>query len=53
VPPRDARVPHCLVARTVKGKGVAYMERSRTWHLGYLAPADAEATLREIGEDDG
>ena len=52
VPPRDAQVPHCLVARTVKGKGVSYMERSRTWHLGYLAPADAAATLAEIGDDD-
>src|SRR5690606_23818357 len=40
--------PHCVVARTVKGKGVAYMERARTWHLGYLAPPDAEATLKEI-----
>lgn len=40
--------PHCVIAQTVKGKGVSYMELSRTWHLGYLAPADAEATLKEI-----
>lgn len=40
--------PHCLIADTVKGKGVEYMELSRTWHLGYLAPADAAATLKEI-----
>ena len=35
------RQPTCVVARTVKGKGVDYMELSRSWHLGYLAPADA------------
>jgi transketolase len=34
----------------VKGQGVRYMELSRTWHLGYLAPADAEAALREIDD---
>jgi len=39
-----------LVARTVKGKGVSYMEATRTWHLGYLAPGDAEAALAEIGD---
>jgi transketolase len=52
LPPTTARRPQLLVARTVKGKGVAYMESSRTWHLGYLAPGDAAATLAEIGEDD-
>lgn len=41
-------VPMCVIANTVKGKGVGYMELSRTWHLGYLAPSDAEATLREL-----
>ena len=40
--------PQCIVARTVKGQGVGYMELSRTWHLGYLAPADAATTLEEI-----
>lgn len=41
--------PQCVVAHTTKGKGVHYMESSRTWHLGYLAPSDASATLAEIG----
>jgi transketolase len=40
--------PQCIVANTVKGKGVGYMEMSRTWHLGYLAPADAADTLKEL-----
>jgi transketolase len=37
-----------VIARTVKGKGVGYMELSRTWHLGYLAPSDAAATIKEL-----
>lgn len=41
--------PVC-VAHTVKGKGVNYIELSRTWHLGYLAPADAADALREHGQ---
>jgi transketolase len=47
--PRD-RVgpPQCVIAHTLKGKGVPYMEASRMWHLGYLAPSDAEKTLAEI-----
>lgn len=40
--------PVCVVAHTVKGKGVSYMELSRRWHLGYLAPADAADALREL-----
>jgi transketolase len=51
VPPPASAQPTCIVAHTVKGHGVAYMEHSRTWHLGYLAPVDAAATLKELDED--
>jgi transketolase len=47
VPPAGER-PHMIIAHTVKGKGVKYMEESRLWHLGHLAGADAEATIEEI-----
>ncbi|QFQ86686.1 transketolase [Paracoccus kondratievae] len=40
--------PCCIIARTVKGKGVSYMETEPGWHLGYLDPSDAEAARREI-----
>jgi len=42
--------PHLVVAHTVKGKGVEYMEMSRVWHLGYLAPPDAEATIADVAD---
>jgi transketolase len=42
--------PSCIVAHTIKGKGVSYMENQLLWH--YRAPrgADLETALREIGE---
>ena len=50
LPAPDSQIPVCVVAHTIKGKGVGYMELSRTWHLGYLAPPDAAAALRELGQ---
>lgn len=42
------QVPCCIIAKTVKGKGIAYMETEPGWHLGYLDPSDAEAAIAEI-----
>ncbi|WP_448808511.1 transketolase [Agromyces bauzanensis] len=41
-------VPTCIIANTVKGKGVSYMETEPGWHLGYLVPADGERAVAEI-----
>jgi len=42
--------PSCIIAHTVKGKGVSFMENSVLWH--YRTPQDDEytAALRELGE---
>lgn len=40
--------PACIVARTLKGKGVSYMETEPGWHLGYLDPQDAKDAVDEI-----
>jgi transketolase len=41
--------PTCVVARTLKGKGVSFMEASpRDWHLGILGPEDYERAKAEI-----
>ncbi|WP_136443712.1 transketolase [Pacificoceanicola onchidii] len=42
--------PLCIIARTLKGKGVSYMETEPGWHLGYLTPADAARAVQEIEE---
>lgn len=40
--------PVCIISRTLKGKGVTYMETEPGWHLGYLTPADAQRAIDEI-----
>ena len=35
-----SRNPHCIVAKTVKGKGVSFMENIPSWHG--MAPNDEE-----------
>lgn len=50
--PRNSECPQMIIAHTVKGKGVKYMEDSRLWHLGHLAGADAEATIEEIMQNE-
>ncbi len=40
--------PACVIAKTVKGKGVSYMETEPGWHLGYLDPADGARARAEI-----
>ena len=44
----DRMQPVCVIAETVKGKGVSYMETEPGWHLGYLDPQDAERARAEI-----
>jgi transketolase len=50
LPPATFDKPLCIIARTVKGKGVSYMELSRTWHIGYLSPDDSAAAVKEIDQ---
>lgn len=45
--------PCCIIARTMKGKGVDYMETEPGWHLGYLAPEDEAHARNQILADGG
>ncbi|MBP6053699.1 MAG: transketolase [Pseudomonadales bacterium] len=48
---QDKEKPTCIIARTLKGKGVSFMEASpREWHLGALGEQDLERARREIME---
>ncbi len=40
--------PALVISRTVKGKGVSFMETEPGWHLGWLDTPDAEAAIAEI-----
>ena len=40
--------PTAVVAHTVKGKGLSFMEEDFGWHLGYLMPEDEADALTEL-----
>jgi transketolase len=42
--------PSCLVARTVKGKGVSFIADKDGWHGRALKPDECERALAELGE---
>lgn len=48
-PSPTAAAPRCVIAHTVKGRGVSFMENSVLWH--YRSPQDDEfaAALKELG----
>ncbi|WP_255272053.1 hypothetical protein [Actinomadura madurae] len=37
-----------MIAHTVKGKGISYMERDFGWHLGWLAEPDEIDAVNEL-----
>lgn len=41
--------PKCLIARTVKGKGVSFMESINLWHYTRLNPQSFAEALGELG----
>ena len=45
--------PTAIVARTVKGKGVSFMEGQSSWHGKAPSRAEAEQALRELGDPRG
>ncbi|GJD49750.1 Apulose-4-phosphate transketolase subunit A [Methylobacterium crusticola] len=42
--------PRVVIARTVKGRGVSFMEDVRGWHADVIAPAQYEALRSELRE---
>ena len=42
--------PTCILAYTVSGKGVSFMEHGWQWHLGYLGPKDLARAYQEVLE---
>ena len=47
--PREAGKPRVLVAHTVKGKGISFMENNNEWHHNRLTKANYELALTELG----
>jgi len=46
LPPSNSDQPTVIIAKTIKGKGVPFMELSRAWHVANLAGADYEEVVQ-------
>jgi transketolase len=40
--------PRLIIAHTVKGKGVSFMEASDGWHAGHLTPEQYQTAMAEV-----
>ena len=47
--PNEPGKPSCVIAHTVKGKGVSFMEQSVLWHYRPPDAGEYEAALAELG----
>lgn len=45
---RESESPFCLVARTVKGKGISFMEGNPAWHHQHPAGKQIEIARRDV-----
>lgn len=45
---RQGAKPLCVIASTIKGKGVSYMENQAGWHHGCPNPAQYEQAMKEL-----
>jgi transketolase len=48
---RTTSAPLCIVARTIKGKGVSFMENNNSWHHSRLTNTNFELALSELNLD--
>ncbi len=45
LPEADSQIPTCIVAHTVKGKGVEFMENQARWHSGKITNEQMEKSI--------
>jgi transketolase len=48
--PRTRNQPFCIVARTIKGKGVSFMEDNNAWHHARLTKKNFELAMTELSQ---
>jgi transketolase len=49
LPPITHDKPTVIIASTIKGKGVSFMEKVVGWHAGSLSKADMEKAIADVG----
>ena len=47
--PFEKNKPSCIIAHTVKGKGVSFMENKLLWHYRVPDGEEYKAAMRELG----
>ena len=50
--PSDSEKPQMIIAKTIKGKGVSFLENKEGWHGKALGKEDYEKAVKELGEVD-
>ena len=48
IPAAGSFVPTCIIAHTVKGKGVSFMENQVKWHAGKISDEQLEMAIAEL-----
>ncbi|MPN54933.1 hypothetical protein SDC9_202612 [bioreactor metagenome] len=48
LPPADSDTPTVVIAHTVQGKGVDFMENQVKWHAGKLSEGDCSEAIRQL-----
>jgi transketolase len=48
LPATASEGPTCVIAHTIKGKGIDFMEGSADWHLGFLAGRDKDLAVAQL-----
>ena len=44
--------PVCIIAHTVKGKGISFMEHNNAWHNGTCSEEQYAAAMKELDEQE-
>lgn len=48
LPPSGSDIPTVLICRTVKGKGVDFMENNVKWHAGQLSTENRDSAIQQL-----
>ena len=48
LPPPEFDFPTCIIAHTIKGKGVGFMENQVRWHAGKISDEELESSISEL-----
>lgn len=51
LPDSNSKTPTIIIAHTVKGKGISFMENQRQWHAGKISDDQLDEVVTELNEN--